>query len=171
MINNDKTNKNGEGSKSVCPWTGQGYGLMCAVYPNCVTPTCMGLTKCNKGDCPSSSVGLKCIQIMPFKKFKVCDAAAVGNGVGSNVVVGVSVGAAVGAAVCGAAVSVMAYMRVLSARRDHLTSPQGKLLDLPVCADVPVWADVVQLSSGFSGVSWSSGVAVSVESARRSGSV
>jgi hypothetical protein len=59
--------------------------------------------------------------------------------------------------VCSMAVAVMVYMRVMSARRARLTSSQGKLVDLPVCTEVPVWADVVRVSGGVSGVSWPSG--------------
>jgi len=74
MVNNDDTNKNGQGANTVCPWTGQSFGLVCDVFPNCVTTYCMGRTKCNKGTCPSSTVGVTCVEITPQKKFKVCDA-------------------------------------------------------------------------------------------------
>jgi hypothetical protein len=58
-----------------CPFSGNTWGVVCTYVANCQigkNNNCYGYTTCNKGSCPSSAVGVFCLESGNSDNFKVC---------------------------------------------------------------------------------------------------
>jgi len=75
VVTKDKTNSGGQ-----CPWSGQNaYGVKCTYLANCSSVNCWGYTTCAVGTCPSSAVGVFCIQSGNSDNFKICGCSGEGT--------------------------------------------------------------------------------------------
>ena len=75
-------NKNGPNAGGQCPWSGQSYGVKCSYLANCSTGVknnCWGYTTCGYGTCPSSAVGVFCIESGNSDNFKICGCSGEGS--------------------------------------------------------------------------------------------
>jgi hypothetical protein len=79
VLKSDGTNLGGQ-----CPWSGQSYGVKCSYLAGCGAgnhQNCWGYTTCSTGTCPSTAVGVFCIESGASDNFKICGCSGEGTSI------------------------------------------------------------------------------------------